>query len=91
MRVSGHETSCNLTRRIISPDLGTKPGFLLYSCRLTSSYDHLQYVKQMMASYPGPILHKCLSTMALFSTIAAPSVNQYRNTRGSEGQVMRLN
>ena len=38
----------------------------------------------MMASYPGPILHKCLGTIVSFPTIAAPSVCQYRTTGGRE-------
>ena len=59
-----------------------------YSCSLiprpspTSSFDHLQYVNQMMASYPGPILSKHLGTIALFPTIAASSISQYQNIVG---------
>ena len=46
----------------------------------TSSFDHLQYVNQMMALYPGPILPKHLGTITLFPTIAASSISQYQNT-----------
>ena len=36
------------------------------------SYTHFQYVKQIMGSYPGPILHKHLGTIAPFPTTAPP-------------------
>ena len=56
MRGSGHKTSCNLTMRVTYFVL--EQGQHSYSCSLvprpTSSFDCLQCVKQIMASYPGP-------------------------------------
>ena len=53
---SGHKTSCNLTTRVTYFIL--QQGLHSYSCSLvprpTSSFDCLQCVKQIMASYPGP-------------------------------------
>ena len=47
--------------------LGTKPAAFVLVPR-PSTTPSLQHVKQMMASYPGPILHKCRSRIALFPT-----------------------
>ena len=67
--------------------------------RLSPTYDFecLQYVKQMITSYPGPILHKYLSIIASFlgiiasfPTIASPSICQYRNTGRGNGLETRL-
>ena len=46
----------------------------------------LQYVMQMMFSYPGAILPKHLGTIALFPTIAAPSICKYGNASEGKGQ-----
>ena len=70
VRGSGYETSCNPTMKVFS--LGTKSAFLLVP--KPSPTSSLQYVKQMMASCPGPILHKCWGRIALFPTNVTPNI-----------------
>ena len=90
MRGSGEETSCNLTVRVISFGLGTRPGFLLsqphfYSVELLSL--PLAMYKTIDGFIPRP---KHLGRLASFSTMAASSVYQCSDSGGSQGMGMRL-
>ena len=53
LRGSGHKTSCNLTMRVTYLVLEWSQHFSLVP-RPTSSFDCLQCVKLIVASYPGP-------------------------------------